>query len=139
MIVIYYLYMCNIFVFLMIRRPPRSTRTDTLLPYTTLFRSQAGVRRFRRLQGKLPARHHRNWLHGPCAPQVLRSARDEQKPTGRTGAALNWQLVRNRTASAGNERRRSQANTRTEERRDGKEWVSKGRSRWSPSHSKKQK
>src|SRR3546814_17042896 len=26
--------------FLMIRRPPRSTRTDTLFPYTSLFRSQ---------------------------------------------------------------------------------------------------
>src|SRR3546814_15490147 len=31
-----------IFFFFMIRRPPRSTRTDTLFPYTTLFRS-AGV------------------------------------------------------------------------------------------------
>src|SRR3546814_17326807 len=31
------------FLFLMIRRPPRSTRTDTLLPYTTLFRSEAIV------------------------------------------------------------------------------------------------
>src|SRR3546814_946254 len=36
---------CSVFVvslcviFLMIRRPPRSTRTDTLFPYTTLFRS----------------------------------------------------------------------------------------------------
>src|SRR3546814_13442605 len=29
-----------LFFFLMIRRPPRSTRTDTLFPYTTLFRSQ---------------------------------------------------------------------------------------------------
>src|SRR3546814_1418243 len=29
-------------VFLMIRRPPRSTRTDTLFPYTTLFRSAEG-------------------------------------------------------------------------------------------------
>src|SRR3546814_16711747 len=28
-----------LFCFLMIRRPPRSTRTDTLFPYTTLFRS----------------------------------------------------------------------------------------------------
>src|SRR3546814_16193980 len=28
--------------FLMIRRPPRSTRTDTLFPYTTLFRAEAG-------------------------------------------------------------------------------------------------
>src|SRR3546814_8616613 len=35
----------------MIRRPPRSTRTDTLFPYTTLFRSPAGrasARRSRR-------------------------------------------------------------------------------------------
>src|SRR3546814_11240293 len=29
----------------MIRRPPRSTRTDTLLPYTTLCRSRAGLQR----------------------------------------------------------------------------------------------
>src|SRR3546814_11573026 len=29
----------DLFFFLMIRRPPRSTRTDTLFPYTTLFRS----------------------------------------------------------------------------------------------------
>src|SRR3546814_13575794 len=28
-----------LFFFLMLRRPPRSTRTDTLFPYTTLFRS----------------------------------------------------------------------------------------------------
>src|SRR3546814_3898982 len=34
--------MCLLF-FLMIRRPPRSTRTDTLFPYTTLFRSLAIV------------------------------------------------------------------------------------------------
>src|SRR3546814_13644983 len=39
------LYCCRLsflsflFFFLMIRRPPRSTRTDTLFPYTTLFRS----------------------------------------------------------------------------------------------------
>src|SRR3546814_13111325 len=35
------MYMCVLcyFLFLMIRRPPRSTRTDTLFPYTTLFRS----------------------------------------------------------------------------------------------------
>src|SRR3546814_9933378 len=29
--------------FLMIRRPPRSTRTDTLFPYTTLFRSSLPI------------------------------------------------------------------------------------------------
>src|SRR3546814_4369902 len=33
------------FFFLMIRRPPRSTRTDTLFPYTTLFRSFHQVQR----------------------------------------------------------------------------------------------
>src|SRR3546814_11050196 len=39
---------CFLFFFLMIRRPPRSTRTDTLFPYTTLFRSQPpSVRRMR--------------------------------------------------------------------------------------------
>src|SRR3546814_15304862 len=32
-----------LFFFLMIRRPPRSTRTDTLFPYTTLFRSGLGI------------------------------------------------------------------------------------------------
>src|SRR3546814_5497041 len=32
-------FLLSFFFFLMIRRPPRSTRTDTLLPYTTLFRS----------------------------------------------------------------------------------------------------
>src|SRR3546814_12989013 len=32
-----------IIFFLMIRRPPRSTRTDTLFPYTTLFRSAGDV------------------------------------------------------------------------------------------------
>src|SRR3546814_15118161 len=32
---------CYLVFFLMIRRPPRSTRTDTLFPYTTLFRSLA--------------------------------------------------------------------------------------------------
>src|SRR3546814_11807964 len=33
----------SMFFFLMIRRPPRSTRTDTLFPYTTLFRSTQPV------------------------------------------------------------------------------------------------
>src|SRR3546814_2014332 len=35
------------FFFLMIRRPPRSTRTDTLFPYTTLFRSAASPSNYR--------------------------------------------------------------------------------------------
>src|SRR3546814_6395596 len=37
----------------MIRRPPRSTRTDTLFPYTTLFRSGAGEREAQKLAWRL--------------------------------------------------------------------------------------
>src|SRR3546814_13025478 len=46
----YSLYMVSVYVFrsffLMIRRPPRSTRTDTLFPYTTRFRSAAAGEAF---------------------------------------------------------------------------------------------
>src|SRR3546814_3400425 len=38
------------FFFLMIRRPPRSTRADTLFPYTTLFRSKDAVDSCRSVQ-----------------------------------------------------------------------------------------
>src|SRR3546814_11628176 len=37
----------------MIRRPPRSTRTDTLFPYTTLFRSDRRLRQDRRAEVEL--------------------------------------------------------------------------------------
>src|SRR3546814_2852001 len=40
----------------MIRRPPRSTRTDTLFPYTTLFRSIAG----RMFPDRAPRQHECN-------------------------------------------------------------------------------
>src|SRR3546814_16130964 len=46
----FFVYHClNVYIFLrfffvMIRRPPRSTRPDTLFPYTTLFRSVCSVR-----------------------------------------------------------------------------------------------
>src|SRR3546814_4093298 len=45
---IYCLGLLQVVLFLMIRRPPRSTRTDTLFPYTTLFRSRRGLERLRR-------------------------------------------------------------------------------------------
>src|SRR3546814_20917964 len=44
---------CCLFFFLMIRRPPRSTRTDTLFPYTTLFRSIAKLRAARALWARV--------------------------------------------------------------------------------------
>src|SRR3546814_2502667 len=65
-----------LFFFLMIRRPPRSTRTDTLFPYTTLFRSEIEIgprvaaRRveqpaFDRILGRLQTVRHDNPL---CLP-----------------------------------------------------------------------
>src|SRR3546814_4527746 len=46
-----------LFFFLMIRRPPRSTRTDTLFPYTTLFRSPATFHLLSARRLKLMQRH----------------------------------------------------------------------------------
>src|SRR3546814_2053673 len=50
----------------MIRRPPRSTRTDTLFPYTTLFRSAGAMQRTHIIHLRFPhhtqapkAAHHR--------------------------------------------------------------------------------
>src|SRR3546814_1700391 len=60
-----------LFFFLMIRRPPRSTRTDTLFPYTTLFRSDRARRTtVDRRDVPLPARSaareiHRDWRSAP--------------------------------------------------------------------------
>src|SRR3546814_730313 len=42
---LFYFFCFFVFFFLRIRRPPRSTRTDTLFPYTTLFRSLAAPAR----------------------------------------------------------------------------------------------
>src|SRR3546814_2687947 len=52
----------------MIRRPPRSTRTDTLFPYTTLFRSPHAQ------QGRLqpPAEQRRDLRHGRPRPRHSR-------------------------------------------------------------------
>src|SRR3546814_18602542 len=63
--------LCFGIFFLMVRRPPRSTRTDTLFPYTTLFRSQPaepddgdrGGERTDRDHGAAPPA-------GPCCPVV---------------------------------------------------------------------
>src|SRR3546814_992789 len=63
----------------MIRRPPRSTRTDTLLPYTTLFRSP------HQLSCKLG-------VAAASAPaRVLPSGhRSDRGPCGRCGACGGW-------------------------------------------------
>src|SRR3546814_3102137 len=63
--------------FLMIRRPPRSTRTDTLFPYTTLFRSQLS----RRVGQRHPPRHPR--LQCQSADRLLRPRRLRDALSGR--------------------------------------------------------
>src|SRR3546814_6099659 len=54
----------------MIRRPPRSTRTDTLFPYTTLFRSTGGPEPRARGAGARGVGHRRGALGGACANDV---------------------------------------------------------------------
>src|SRR3546814_15798069 len=49
----------------MIRRPPRSTRTDTLFPYTTLFRSHTEA------QSEAARRHAGNLAHALKTPMAL--------------------------------------------------------------------
>src|SRR3546814_4062802 len=61
------------FVCLMIRRPPRSTRTDTLFPYTTLFRSFRPAPPCR--QSKTPASSHRRHRHARAYACPRASAR----------------------------------------------------------------
>src|SRR3546814_2557934 len=50
----------------MIRRPPRSTRTDTLFPYTTLFRSWRPQQRQRRPEQRVRLQQHRARHAGQC-------------------------------------------------------------------------
>src|SRR3546814_5814388 len=64
-------YLCSFFFFLMIRRPPRSTRTDTLFPYTTLFRSSPARRGWRRRADR-EARPHQPRLEDGEGRQALR-------------------------------------------------------------------
>src|SRR3546814_8742019 len=71
----------------MIRRPPRSTRTDTLVPYTTLFRS--GPAHLRRARGRCTRRDRRRG-HPRGGPQAGGGGRargrrpedDRQRPVG---------------------------------------------------------
>src|SRR3546814_2045068 len=65
------------FFFLMIRRPPRSTRTDTPFPYTTLFRSQV---RYRRTVDLDPCRAARRRSRRQCkAPRQFPARRSRSE------------------------------------------------------------
>src|SRR3546814_18361042 len=109
----------------MIRRPPRSTRTDTLFPYTTLFRSPT-VATLARLDGGNPA--------GDIGKGRLQIAQCRQPGRGATLQRLDdrgeRRLVVGELLKHG-ERPGIRAG-RSEERRVGTECVSTCRSRWSP-------
>src|SRR3546814_19758662 len=118
----------------MIRRPPRSTRTDTLCPYTTLFRS---------LQRCVLVGSSAVW--GPSDDWV-----NEDTPVQRAGFRAESLLDAEAVLKAlpdpgigttlrlaglyGPDRMRLIDGLRSEERRVGKECVSTCRSRWSPYH-----
>src|SRR3546814_19968137 len=107
--------MCGV-CFLMMLLPPRSTRTDTLFPYTALFRS--------------PIEHL--WI-------VLQGIRRVDRPVARCRAvafrALRVDpLLKGETAEREVEALAADIIARSEERRVGKECVSTCRSRWSPYH-----
>src|SRR3546814_20585419 len=123
----------------MIRRPPRSTRTDTLFPYTTLFRSKL-INEFGDLESVLAA-----------APMMKKSKMQENLLAHSEMARLSRKLVDlhcevplpqplETLALEGIPADPLKAflehhgfnSLRSEERRVGKECVSRFRSRWSP-------
>src|SRR3546814_10422152 len=62
----------------MIRRPPRSTRTDTLFPYTTLFRSKALRQSCQAQQASRQERGHHARRTGQSLPGGHRTQRSEE-------------------------------------------------------------
>src|SRR3546814_12956193 len=117
----------------MIRRPPRSTRTDTLFPYTTLFRSQPITdlelidAPAKRAEPRIPF----GWLieHGLLEPGTVLHGPDKRwHAKVRADGTLITADFKGSIHQVGAHLPRS------EERRVGKESVSTCRSRWSPYH-----
>src|SRR3546814_19966606 len=108
----------------MIRRPPRSTRTDTLFPYTTLFRSCNTA-------STIALGMVRDVLEIPVVGTV---------PAIKPAAALSKSGVIGLLGTEATIRQpyvdnlEAEFASRSEERRVGKECVSTCRSRWSPYH-----
>src|SRR3546814_16387643 len=131
----------------MIRRPPRSTRTDTLFPYTTLFRSVRFLHKTPGIGERTVIGVHAA-IFGNVVTVIAPRRRIERQQPDRVDAefgdvvelvdeageiadavaiaiaeALDVQLIDDRVLVP----------ERSEERRVGKECVSTCRSRWSPS------
>src|SRR3546814_18985516 len=146
----------------MLRRPPRSTRTDTLFPYTTRFRSldRRGARRARNerneddaerqgrqrdvgeeraeaLEGAAVALHRQKLkLHRDDVDQDIAEHEDRHgEADDREQHDEAVEEAAGFTRGDGAERH----SDRTEERRVGKEGVRTGRYRWSQHHNNKKR
>src|SRR3546814_14093356 len=119
----------------MIRPPPRSTRTDTLFPYTTLFRSpvnealaEAGM--------EIPVVN--GSIRGLAAPAEFRNSHPEaweKLVSAYERTMKNPEFIAFlKQNENGAEWLGPQKTTRTEERRDGHERGSRGRNRWAQKH-----
>src|SRR3546814_12464778 len=114
------------------RLPPRSTRTDTLFPYTTLFRSH----------WNLSKHDEAECSYWNCGDDPNRPPTQIGDPASGHPTLPSRLIPSNFCASTANSIG-SCCNTsfakplRSEERRVGKECVSTCRSRWSPYHAKK--
>src|SRR3546814_17456552 len=110
----------------MIRRPPRSTRTDTLFPYTTLFRSPPPIQIV--VGGRSGSQQDAHTLNR--TPKIFVIYWENTHRWPKRAADDNSRLV----AEEGFQRNTYLFDFRSEERRVGKECVSTCRSRWSPYH-----
>src|SRR3546814_17492661 len=136
----------------MILRPPRSTRTDTPFPYTTLFRSRFVLRASCLCRGAaerllerttkcalaLETKRFRDLADRSLRVSDQRPGMLQSQPGGVLGRcfaehiAVNANQVPGRIVGAA--RQPYQVGSSSEERRVGKECVSTCRSRWSPYH-----
>src|SRR3546814_13380138 len=119
----------------MIRRPPRSTRTDTLFPYTTLFRSIFDPifneeDRHRHHAQQRVEQAGSSERHLIIAGKALAIAREQSGAVRRDDLAIFGQALGAHQKGAAE----PIGDDRSEERRVGKECVSPCRSRWSPYH-----
>src|SRR3546814_17315401 len=126
----------------MIRQPPRSTRTDTLFPYTTLFRSLGDnvplcrnpASRFSFIRQR--ANSVSLLVDGECFECVNETSAFAEQLCAQDRVRIDPDLMQSDSAMARNAKLFNQGSVafeqegRSEERRVGKGWVSKCRMRW---------
>src|SRR3546814_14829003 len=141
------LLMC--FFFLMIRRPPRSTRTDTRFPYTTRFRSwdfalfAIGSEATKLYAPKFAAAgctvidNSSLYRMDPDVPLIVPEVNPEaidgytrRNIIANPNCSTAQMVVALKPLHDAATTKRVVLSTRSEERRVGKEWVSKGKYRW---------